>query len=202
MPLKTNQPSPNECRFNITSTSAYYDNVNLVFILMKGDKSNFRKGYWGSDVVRPEYIIDVDHVDFGKNFRHGEDDNVFVTDLSIEDATKELERIGLTKDITIDCLSWTYRPLLKPNECKFGAYKNYDDEVEIFISDFQRDDDDIREIDHPQFNLLWDNTCENTWVPTSRRGSSVYHIKTVKDARNWGLAIGMTYDKSLENEEG
>lgn len=85
---------------------------------------------------------------------------------------------------------------LDPKQISFelDVYENDgNNEISLFLTDHEYpENDNIREINHPDFEKYWDNIMENTFVTT--------HFLTLNEARLWLLSIGMTdisknYDK-------
>jgi hypothetical protein len=87
-----------------------------------------------------------------------------------------------------------YGESLDPEKTSFGIWMD-DNEIVIFLNDDEDDsNDDIRDVDHPLFDLYFDNTCECMFT------TSFY--KTIDEAREMLLSFGMTEDKSLEGSIG
>jgi len=84
-----------------------------------------------------------------------------------------------------------YGEPLEPNRCEFeiGVFSG---EISIFINDLdEQDNDDIREVIHPQFEDYWDNSMENVFVTE--------HFTTMEQARDWCVSIGMVF-KGISEE--
>lgn len=79
-----------------------------------------------------------------------------------------------------------YGQPLKPSECIFEIGV-FDNEITIVIEDLtDNDNDDVREVDHPDFDNYWDNMMENVF--------SSEKFKNMKDAKDWCISIGMKFD--------
>lgn len=82
-----------------------------------------------------------------------------------------------------------YGQPLKPNECLFeiGVFDNFDNEITIIIEDLtDSSNDDVREVDHADFDFYWENMMENVFSSTK--------FRTMKDAKDWCISIGMKFD--------
>lgn len=80
--------------------------------------------------------------------------------------------------------------IVHPSNATFGINEVKDEDswvagIFIEVQDTENEDnDDIRSIDHPDFDKYWDNEMECVF--------KTYHFTSVQDARAWLLAIGMT----------
>ncbi len=86
-----------------------------------------------------------------------------------------------------------YGEPLQPNKCKFdiGVFDGY---ITISITDLdEEDNDDIRDVVHPDFEKYWDNDAENIFSTT--------HFKTMQEAQDWCISIGMEFDGINEESE-
>lgn len=89
---------------------------------------------------------------------------------------------------------------IQPNDAKFKIELQTIDDFEmtgimLFVMQISDpNNDDIREIDHLDFNKYWDNEMENVF--------STLHFQTVDDARKWCISIGMTEDPNMEEVGG
>lgn len=78
----------------------------------------------------------------------------------------------------------------------------------IYIEDLdETDNDDIRGVDHPLWDILWCNECECVFKPMSQKSvdpTQNYLMALVdsNDARVWLLSIGMVEDSSLAHNVG
>jgi hypothetical protein len=57
------------------------------------------------------------------------------------------------------------------------------------------ENDNIRSISHPDFNIYWNNISENVF-------ESRNPLNTVQSSIDWCLSIGMTEDKDLAHTVG
>ena len=68
-----------------------------------------------------------------------------------------------------------------------SVFDNFDNEITIIIEDLtDNSNDDVREVDHPDFDNYWDNMMENVF--------SSEKFKNMKDAKDWCISIGMKFD--------
>jgi hypothetical protein len=93
---------------------------------------------------------------------------------------------------------------MKPNRCEFSLHieadmpwlsaKIFEDgDICLCISDLDEpDNDDIRDVLHPDFDRFWGNACENVFLSNGFKD-----FKTIEDARRWCLAIGMVESTEL-----
>lgn len=71
---------------------------------------------------------------------------------------------------------------MKPNRCIFEVGE-YDGQTSLIIGDLDdSSNDDIREVDHPDFDKYWYNEMENTFSSDKLNQ---------EEARKWCLSIGM-----------
>lgn len=86
-----------------------------------------------------------------------------------------------------------YGEPLQPKRCKFDI-GIFDGLITIFVTDLdQRDNDDVRDIVHPDFDKYWGNEMENVF--------STDNFKTMREAKDWLTSIGMEYDGFTDNTE-
>ena len=79
-----------------------------------------------------------------------------------------------------------HRQSLKPNECLFEIGV-FDNEITIVIEDLtDSDNNGVFEVDHTDFDNHWENMMENVF--------SSDKFRTMKDAKDWCVSIGMKYD--------
>ncbi len=93
-----------------------------------------------------------------------------------------------------------YGQPMKPNRCEFSIfiddntsdmYVAGDGDICLCITDMDEpDNDDIRDVDHPDFDKFWGNACENVFLSDGFK-----HFKSLEDAKNWCLSIGMIEQK-------
>lgn len=89
-----------------------------------------------------------------------------------------------------------YGQPLQPNRCEFSLhidndqadmYVAGDGDICLCITDLDEpDNDDVRDVDHPDFDKYWGNACENVFL-----SEGFDHFKSLEDARKWCLSIGM-----------
>ena len=91
-----------------------------------------------------------------------------------------------------------YGQPLMPNRCEFwlfiddggddkDMYIAGEGDICLCISDLDEpDNDDIRDVVHPDFDKFWDNACENIFLSHGFK-----HFKSLEDAKKWCLSIGM-----------
>ncbi len=105
-----------------------------------------------------------------------------------------------------------YGQPLDPKKTTFAVTQDPDydeDRPTLFLADLDDDDnDDVREISHPDFDILWSNDCENIfssndqfYVSKSRK-HGLMALNTVEEARQWCLSVGMTEDTDLAHTVG
>ena len=79
-----------------------------------------------------------------------------------------------------------YGEPLQPNRTSFKIGV-FDGSISIFVTDLdEQDNDDVREVVHPDFERFWDNDMENVF--------STIHFQTIEEARDWCVSIGMTFE--------
>jgi hypothetical protein len=85
-----------------------------------------------------------------------------------------------------------YGEPLDPKKTTFELYINdgsdntcaEDGGIGLFLTDDEAEDnDDVRDVIHPDFETYWDNDMENTFSTT--------HFTTLKEAEKWLRSIGM-----------
>lgn len=86
--------------------------------------------------------------------------------------------------------------IMKPDRCEFtlfiddgssDMYVSGDGDICLCISDLDEpDNDDIRDVDHPDFDTYWGNACENVFL-----SNKFDDFKDIEEARQWCLSIGM-----------
>lgn len=95
-----------------------------------------------------------------------------------------------------------YGQPLKPNRASFEFFED-EGEFTIHVSDLDDpSNDDVRDVDHPDWDTLWGNEMENVFSPwdqdTVRNGfygdkpSDLQPLTNKNKARAWLLSIGMT----------
>lgn len=85
-----------------------------------------------------------------------------------------------------------YGKPLKPSECKFTLFID-DEDICLSIEDItDPSNDDVREVNYPDFDKYWDNVMENVFTSN--------HFKSLKDAKDWCLSIGMIENDKVEEE--
>lgn len=88
-----------------------------------------------------------------------------------------------------------YGKPLDPNKTSFAIYINDDDEIEIALEDNEDyDNDDIRDVDDPIFDMFFDNICECLFISN--------YFTNIEEAKTWLLSIGMTENSDLEGSVG
>ena len=78
-----------------------------------------------------------------------------------------------------------YGEPLQPNRTGFdiGIFSG---QITISVSDLDElDNDDVREVVHPDFETYWGNEMENVF--------STEHFKTMREAIDWCVSIGMIF---------
>jgi hypothetical protein len=86
-----------------------------------------------------------------------------------------------------------YGEPLQPNRTKFEIGV-FDGEISIAVFDLDElDNDDVREVVHPDFEKYWDNVMENCFVTE--------HFKTMQEAKDWCISIGMIFEGLNANSE-
>lgn len=86
-----------------------------------------------------------------------------------------------------------YGEPLQPNRCLFdiGVFNGL---ISIFIEDLdESNNDDVRDVVHPDFDRYWGNDCENMF--------STRHFKTMQEAKEWCVSIGMEFKGFTDNTE-
>jgi hypothetical protein len=97
---------------------------------------------------------------------------------------------------------------LEPKKTAFALYEqdnSHDFEVEgplqIFLVDLEDvENDDVRDVIHPEFDVFWDNICENTFEPVEDVKDA---LDTPEKARKWLKKIGMvewTHEQVMERD--
>lgn len=86
-----------------------------------------------------------------------------------------------------------YGEPLQPNRCKFDL-GIFDGIIQIFIIDLDEEsNDDVRDVVHPDFERYWSNDMENIF--------STDHFKTMQEAKDWCISIGMIFGEISEESE-
>ncbi len=91
---------------------------------------------------------------------------------------------------------------LEPNKCKFllfiddgeaDMYISGDGDICLCIEDIdESDNDDIRDINHPDFDKLCNNASENVFL-----SNGFEDFKSLEEARKWCLSIGMIESEDI-----
>ena len=116
-----------------------------------------------------------------------------------------------------------YGQPLEPNRTKFYIRDNsrgeyYGSKIQLFLVDMDdEENDDVREVNHPEWGLYWENDSENEFSAIDEEtvkslidsgmndtlkelgigySEDFTYFKTIKEAREWLLSIGM-----IESEE-
>ncbi len=94
-----------------------------------------------------------------------------------------------------------YGQPLEPNRCEFSLHIDNEDaemyvagdsDICLCITDLDEpDNDDVRDINHPDFDKFWSNACENVFL-----SNGFNDFATIEDARQWCLSIGMIENTS------
>jgi len=86
-----------------------------------------------------------------------------------------------------------YGQPMNPARCEFELQEDtFGDmgdpgDIILIVGDLDDpDNDDIRDVLHPDFDNYWGNACENVFV-----SDGVMHFSGIEDARQWCLSIGM-----------
>lgn len=104
-----------------------------------------------------------------------------------------------------------YGETLDPKKTGFAVSmdSDYDEErPTLYLSDLEDpDNDDIRDVGHPDFDILFGNMCEcvfetNDQFSVSRENPNLSALNTVEETRQWCLSIGMTEDPNLAHSVG
>lgn len=100
-----------------------------------------------------------------------------------------------------------YGKPLDPKKTTF-AIGNDGGQIYVTLMDQEDDDnDDVREVDHPDWDILFGNAMENVFEPwdqafidnelkASGRSDKLKELTTVDEVRNYLLSIGMTEDQT------
>lgn len=104
-----------------------------------------------------------------------------------------------------------YGQPLNPRRTSFGIAEE-DGNVVLYVLDLDEpDNDDVRDIDHPDFDYYWGNACENVfelWKRPSRikrfreSGELKPLLSGIEQARMWCRSIGMIEDPTLVGAVG
>lgn len=89
-----------------------------------------------------------------------------------------------------------YGQPIKPEKCLFNIfiddgtddmYVAGDGDICLCITDEDcPDNDDIRDIDHPDFDKYWGNAAENVFLSDGFK-----HFKSLGEAKQWCFEVGM-----------
>lgn len=102
-----------------------------------------------------------------------------------------------------------YGKPLKPQKTSFTIEDSdlNDGGFTIYLTDLEEpSNDDVRDVDHPDFDILWGNAMENVFEPWDQEWIDNHEerklkaITTKKMAREWLLSIGMTEKIAEETE--
>ncbi len=86
-----------------------------------------------------------------------------------------------------------YGEPLQPNRCQFEI-SIFDGIITLAVEDLDDpSNDDVREVVHPDFEKYWDNSMENVFETT--------HFKSMQEAKDWCISIGMVFDKISDDSE-
>ena len=108
-----------------------------------------------------------------------------------------------------------YGQPLDPKRTSF-AISDEDGVITLWVVDLdEEDNDDIRDINHPDFDNYWSNAMEcvfelndqdmiNFLIRLNKNKAKTLKppLKTMEEARNWCLSIGMVEDKELAGSVG
>lgn len=90
-----------------------------------------------------------------------------------------------------------YGQPLKPSECNFRIVRdetedfNFGETTLIIEDNTEPNNDNIRDVIHPQFEDIWCNVCENMFEPLDED-------MTIKELEDWCVSIGMIKDDTID----
>lgn len=92
-----------------------------------------------------------------------------------------------------------YGQPLDPTKTTFDVQVDDDGSIMVFLQDQEDpDNDDVRDVDHPDFDKLFGNECENIFSPWTQEQIDDYHpnsglkaLKTKRQVVDYLLSLGM-----------
>ena len=100
---------------------------------------------------------------------------------------------------------------IKPNDAEFAVTNDtnaFGNGIVLWVSSLSHPDyDDIREVDHVDFEKYWGNAMENVFEAHEQDyiDSEKYGVKafqTTQEAIDWCISIGMVHNQSLAYQVG